>query len=182
MKNSAIFLLSVLSFSVFGAEKVLLRNLTQLQKQEAYQYALRNCVLTSLNNGATLMVRHTHSEECKKAADDGSRVCVIDGVSQNTFPVTQETYEKHLRSGGVAPVALTMESVKMCEACNGKGKFVEKNETVSKTPLRINGMGHLVGGKTVTNKGMDTITFCKECNGTGKIKVSEVRDVDVSLL
>ena len=174
-------LLLVCAVTVLGAEKVLLRNLTQQQKAAAFQDASRNCVILTLNDGSTRMVRHTHSEECQPAVDDGSRVCVIDGVSQKTFPVTQESYVQHLKAGGTAPVSLVFDVEKVCEVCEGKGKFVSKNEKTVHVPLGISGMGNFVGGRDVTNKGMDTVTFCKECNGKGKVKVTETRDVEIAL-
>lgn len=181
MKKLFVPFLIVLAVAVFGAEKILLRNLSQKQKEEAFLYASRSCVLVKLNDGSTSMVRHMHSEECQAPAEDGSRVCTIDGVSQRTVPVTQDSYVQHLKAGGSAPVSVTFEVEKVCEFCEGKGKFVTKNETTGRSPLTVSGMGHIVGGKTVTNKGMDTVSFCKECGGKGKVTVSEVRDIEISL-
>jgi DnaJ-class molecular chaperone len=181
MKKYIVPLLLVCTVTVLGAEKILLRNLTQQQKAAAFQDASRNCVLLTLNDGSTRIVRHAHSEECQTAAEDGSRVCVIDGVSQKTFPITQESYVQHLKAGGSVPVSLTFEVEKVCEACEGKGKFVSKNERTDYVPGRITGMGNFIGGKEVTHKGMDTVTFCKECNGKGKVKVSETRDIEIAL-
>ena len=174
-------LLFVFAISVFGADKILLKDLPQKLKVAAFQDVCRNCVLLALNDGSTRMVRHTHSEDCQAAAEDGSRVCLIDDVSQKTFPVTQESYVQHLKAGGTAPVSLTFEVEKVCEACEGKGKFVTKNETKGYSPLRVSSAGGLIGGKSVTNKGMDTVSFCKECNGKGKVTVSEVREVEIAL-
>ena len=176
-----VLLLLVSAIAAFGAEKILMRNLTPKQKVAAFQDARKNCVLITQNDGSTRMVRHNHSEECGEPAEDGSRLCLIDGASMRTNPVTEESYVTHLKSGGTVPAMLLMKVEHVCEACEGKGKFVTKNEKTGYSPLRVSGTGNLIGGKTVTHKGMDTITFCKECGGKGKMTVTETREVEISV-
>ena len=182
MKNYASFSFLLFCFvSAVCAETVLLRNMTASQKAAAFQDASRSCVLVTQNDGHTVMVRHIHTENCQPAGEDGSRICTIDEEPVRTLPVTEESYRKHLTDGGVAPVSMLFELERRCEACEGKGKFVTKNEKTGYVPLHVSGTGRLVGGKTVTHKGMDTVTFCKECNGKGKVTVQETRIVEVSL-
>lgn len=182
MKNS-LWIPLFLACAVFaqGADKMLLRDLTPSQRAAVFQDASRSCVFVSQNDGSTVMVRHVHTESCQPAAEDGSRVCAIGEEQIRTLPVTEEPYKKYVADGGVVPASLTFETERPCEACEGKGKFVTKNEKEAYVPLHVSGTGKLMGGKVVTHKGMDNVSFCKECNGKGKVTVQETRIVEVSL-